>query len=420
MASDNENVSSEPDFSDFSDWHVTEQEEEWPSALKEKPLSEHQVSIVERNAALLLNRHAWIKKAKALEVALLKIKDETARMEKRAEFAIHFDCFLFSSRLPPFVDLTFPCAIIFDKATFSDGNILFHKTVFESDISFYKTKISDGLISFFGTVIKKGNIAFIKVELGQTSISFMETTVTGHFFVESVTFPLIAEFERFFVTGTVAFESCIFREVPDFSDSKFNHPPDVSGIEILAFRKIWIWPWWMADHDKGKQFRKLKAMALAANDHEKDGEFFAYEMLAKRGYEAGSTGPIALFINWLYFTFSNFGQSYLRPLIAMFLSCFAFAIYYATQVNSLLKSAEMNDFALGYSFRNVFPFLGSLLGAVFHPADHKSGFEKIFEKLGPKPELIDWLVTVGFVQNAIGAVLLFLLLLGLRNKFRLK
>ena len=89
-------------------------------------------------------------------------------------------------------------------------------------------------------------------------------------------------------------------------------------------------------------------------------------------------------------------------------------------IRDRLKSAEMNDFALGYSFRNVFLFLGSLFGAVFHPKGHTSRFEEIFQKLPLNSELIDWLVTVGFIQNAIGAVLLFLLLLGLRNKFRLK
>ena len=116
--------------------------------------------------------------------------------------------------------------------------------------------------------------------------------------------------------------------MPDFTDSKFDRPPDVSGMEVLAFKTKWIWPWWKAKEDEGAKFRKLKAMALAANDHEKDGEFFAYEMLAKRGCEAGSKGPVALFLNWLYFTFSNFGQSYLRPLIAMFISYFSFGIYY--------------------------------------------------------------------------------------------
>ena len=65
-------------------------------------------------------------------------------------------------------------------------------------------------------------------------------------------------------------------------------------------------------------------MALAANDHEKDGEFFAYEMMAKRGVE--TKGFFPLLLNTLYGAWGGYGQSYQRPLGWLAGSWAAFAV----------------------------------------------------------------------------------------------
>jgi hypothetical protein len=43
--------------------------------------------------------------------------------------------------------------------------------------------------------------------------------------------------------------------------------------------------------------------------------------------------------------------------------------------------------------------------------------DEITEQAG---SLMDWVIGLSVAQQAIGAILLFLLLLGLRNKFRMK
>ncbi|CAN0587603.1 unnamed protein product, partial [Ectocarpus sp. 12 AP-2014] len=116
--------------------------------------------------------------------------------------------------------------------------------------------------------------------------------------------------------------------IPDFRQSQFSRPPDVSRILFpepgLRVNSLLDWRQTSAtkryfflfstavNKDDVQKLRKLKAMALAANDHEKDGEFFAYEMMAKRGVE--HTTFWQLLFNTIYLKVSFYGQSYLRPL----------------------------------------------------------------------------------------------------------
>ncbi|MEP1441734.1 MAG: hypothetical protein ABJK39_01845 [Hyphomicrobiales bacterium] len=422
MTSDNEGIATEPDFSEFADWHVEEEEKEkWPKGWGNRPLTEKQEAIVGQNVKLLKDRDAWRAKTDAFEGELSKIEDEKARKQKRAEYSIHFDREKFPSGLLDLENYHFPCSVSFYGAAFGDGDVAFSEATFgDGYVSFFRTKFGDGDVSFSGATFGDGYVWFSGVKFRDTTTSFLDVVVKGNFLSSYNTYPSNAHFSRMSVGGTADFSHNTFHQVPDFTDSKIERPPDVSGMEVLAFKRKWIWPWWKADQDEGAKFRKLKAMALAANDHEKDGEFFAYEMLAKRGYEAGSTGPIALFINWLYFTFSNFGQSYKRPFSFLILSLLTGWVGYGLWIGTSLANADRWWFAFGYSFRNFMPLFGSLFRFAPKPSDHESWFDKTFHELAHSGFNVDWLTYVGIFQNFIGLIFLFLLLLGLRNKFRLK
>ena len=431
----------------FPNWHVGDREEEWPDGIGDESLTSDQLRIVENNTELLLDRNRWIEETQKFENGLAAILNADERERVRSEFQIRFDKYEFNNA--SFRGYFFPCFTSFSGAVFKDTTVGFNRSIFKEGVSFDGAKFLNSPANFHGMIVQNGDFYFNHVHVERCVANFFksqflgdiaefdfmvlkkagfsanEVKVTGHLFIKNTRFPCVANFRRLSVGGACDLSKNTFNKVPDFTSSIFDRPPDVSGVDVLAFKgvnilELWSWPCWKSDKDEGTKFRKLKAMALAANDHEKDGEFFAYEMLAKRGHDAANKGRFALFINWVYFILSNYGQSYRRPLFFSGISYCGFTFCYALKARTLLEVAESFDFALGYSFRNVFPFLGSLFGAVFHPKEHKSRFEEIFEKLAPQRELVDWLVTVGFVQNAIGAVLLFLLLLGLRNKFRLK
>lgn len=88
---------------------------------------------------------------------------------------------------------------------------------------------------------------------------------------------------------------------------------------------------------------------------------------------------------------------------------------------SVMPLEKSLAFILEYSAHNTLPLTNTLFRFALTPKEYASGFEasmtKIFATAGG---VSDWLVFFSVIQQAIGAILLFLLLLGLRNRFRLK
>lgn len=166
------------------------------------------------------------------------------------------------------------------------------------------------------------------------------------------------------------------------------------------------------------KLRKLKAMAIAANDYEKDGEFFAYEMMAKRGVE--HTTFWQLLFNTIYWKVSFYGQSYLRPLAWLGASFATFATIYSLMAALPIGGWNSLWFGITYSFKNSLPFLGTLTRSVPSPEGHTSWFAQQLSLLKDAQVGPDWFTVLGTGQAMLSLFFFFFLLLGLRNKFRLK
>ena len=162
-----------------------------------------------------------------------------------------------------------------------------------------------------------------------------------------------------------------------------------------------------------QKYRKLKAMAIAAHDHEKNLEFFGYEMMAKRGVE--TTSGLGLFLNVAYDVLSQYGRSYLRPLGWMLVSLLAFGA-----LNIALTGGHI-AFAFVYSLKNAVPFVGTLAPFVSLPEGYEGWYAETFNEIWKSGRAyIDIMAAAAIAQQIIGLVLLFLLLLALRNRFRMK
>ena len=512
----------EPDFSPFEDWLIDGPAGEWPEPWESDiGLSLDQERIVAANAHDLGNRDAWLEKVQAFEAALAALTEEAQQKATRAQYHIRFDRHVFADGPNDFSYVPFPCSVSFRRATFGEGNVSFRRAAFgvgnvwfdgatfgkgdvslsgaafgegnvsfddaifvDSDVSFIETKFGDGEVSFVDTSIQSGNFWFLDVSLRSTLVCASGMFIGGNLFVKTH-FPNGAVFFRLDVKGTVSFSSSSFAKVPDFTDAKFDRPPEVAGMVVpkprLALPKTltaagrfirWYrgienpdakdrgteedayggkekadgsgsterrrsWPsraasavaeavrristsvfFLAADPKDVTKFRKLKAMALAANDHEKDGEFFAGEMLAKRGTETRTF--FGLLFNSLYWWLSDFGQSYVRPLFWLGGSFVAFGGACLYLIRDALTLADRAWFAADFSFRNMLPLFGSLFRFAAAPKDHLSWYQKTYEKLATAGVDIDRLISLGIAQNLIGTVLLFLFLLALRNKYRLK
>jgi hypothetical protein len=140
---------------------------------------------------------------------------------------------------------------------------------------------------------------------------------------------------------------------------------------------------------------------------EPDGEarlrlFFRQELRAKRGlYRPVSEEWI---VNFLYEALSGYGQSIVRPLSSIVV-CFAigFLIFQGTPVYNVGHLTRPK--AAWLSLANIFAFL-PIKREIFSPA--------IIEGFTNTGQI------VSAVQSLLGAILLFLVVLALRNRFRMK
>ena len=460
----------EDPFAPFADWHVVSHEDEWPKTQERKrPLTDAQKIVVQRNADRLSDRKKWQKLCDAFEFALEKIEDQKERTKKRNQFQIRLDHHQFEEDQCVFATNAFPCPVNFQGATFK-GDAAFFDATFKGDAAFYGATFK-GDAAFFGATFKgdaafygatfKGYAAFFDAtfkgyatffdatfeqnlfftNLAQTPTTMFaaDMVVVGSLYVNSH-FRGPVDFERLEVNGTASFSGASFDRVPNFRDGKFDRPPEVANLvvphakDVLKRNHFWQ-TGWSPDRDidenaedevgfKKKKhhyvarYRKLKAMALAANDHEKDGEFFSYEMLAKRGVE--TTTKAGLLFNTLYYRLSDFGQSFTKPLGWMFTSFIGFTLLNIWLIGFAMQPWDRLHLAWKYSLAHVVPLFTTLFRFGGKPEEFTSRYQTLLNGMDSKNIAVDWFIWFGHLQQFIGTILLFLFLLALRNKFRLK
>ena len=459
----------EPDFSPFEDWLIDGPAGEWPMYWEsKKELSEEQKRIVAVNARDLSDRDAWLNKVQAFESALSALADEAGQKRARAKYHIRFDRHAFKDGPKDFSDYSFPCSVSFVGAEFGEGDVWFRRAKFgEGNVSFVGAEFGKGYVSFYGTEFGEGDVSFRGAEFGEGKVSFYGAkfgegdvwlvnidfrstaipaagmAVAGNLYVKSH-FPEAVNFSRLDVEGTASFSGSSFDKVPDFTDAKFDRPPEVAGMrvprpklkgcnslaadpeDVARFRKLKGWNSLAADSEDVAKFRKLKSMALAANDHERDGEFFAGEMLAKRGTE--TTSFAGLLFNTLYWKISDFGQSFTLPLLWLFHTFLVFAATNLLVISCLIAATRATissytqaiAFSIVLSLKNAVPLLGSLFRFAPAPEGHKGWFQEYYNTLKDDQATVDLLISLGVVESIAGGVLLFLFLLALRNRFRLR
>ncbi|MEO0327586.1 MAG: hypothetical protein AAF217_03205 [Pseudomonadota bacterium] len=385
------------DFADFADWQVHGSGGEWPKPwMNKESLSEKQKRIAKANATLLLNREAWHAKVDSFENAIQKLVGEEVKHAKRLEYHIRFDQASFESDKLDLSNYRFPCSVSFTNVHFNVEKLILDN------------------VHFIG-----GDVWFRPANLNKADFFANGAIINGNFHVFA-DFQGAAYFRRLKVKETADFSKCTFLKVPNFLYAEFSRPPEVSGLEVPPpnFEKPGFIFQTSSNPEEVRLYRKLKAMAIAASDHEKDGEFFAYEMQAKRGVETRQSA--GLLFNSFYFHLSNYGQSFMRPIIYFLAQIALFFCFYSIVVLSKVSDFKFFFFTVENSIRNALPLVGSLFRSVPKPEDHLTSFDQLYSDLIRSGVNIDLLVYLEVLQQISGVVLLFLFLLGLRNRFRLK
>jgi hypothetical protein len=320
---------------------------------------------------------------------------------------------------------SFKKTLFFNSADFDDavffGNADFWGAIFSGRLDIRRVKFN-GKARFFGATFD-GLATFwhtdFRGEVDFEAASFRNITGVGETkFAAEANFSGIRSERAFRIRGAQ------FKCVPDFSEADFKQAVD---FEDVLFPSPSFWK--VGDPGLVKRYRALRRMAIQSADYDREQIAFTGEMRSKRGTEHKVYNP-AFWFGIIYDVLGSFGYSIGRPLFFWITSNLLFALIYLSNTSTdvadwLAKCPGTNSYvwekALTLSFGNALVF-GS-----FRPLDVGAIYGCLYTistgsqlSAGSQPILPPWSTALQIGQGAWSAILLFLLLLGLRNQFRIK
>ena len=217
-----------------------------------------------------------------------------------------------------------------------------------------------------------------------------------------------------------------FSTVPDFQQATFVEAPRLDNVEIepqrsrdISFAAVKAFFKGDSEEERRRRARRqleegswrtLKRLAEQGKDHVSERRFFKEEVIARRGVtDKWCHAPFWLGV--FYQLLSNFGLSLSRPLIAWFMVLLGFAWAYAYGSGGPWWPAFL------LSLHKSLPALSSF----------SSGLPGLYARLygvascdSLRPIVPDSVIVLGIMQTLFSAVMIFLFLLAVRNRFRVK
>jgi hypothetical protein len=282
-----------------------------------------------------------------------------------------------------FESATFPSVIYFESTTFS-GNAHFESATFPG-------------YAFFQSATFSGNADFRSATFSSYA-DFGSATFSGYADFGSATFSSSAAFINAGFAASTFFRHSRFRtEVPDFRGAKMHEATEWHGVH---------WPPAPKDESAAQAqvyaYERLRQEMERLKKHEDEQFFFRKELRARRGLISRWSG--AWLLNYLYEASSNYGQSIARPLLWL-IGVFAIGVAFFVGAPVFNGTRMPVPRAAGLSFANIFSFL---------PIKREIMTPEMITGLSSAAQI------VGVVQSLLGVVLLFLLGLALRSRFRMR
>lgn len=210
----------------------------------------------------------------------------------------------------------------------------------------------------------------------------------------------------------ISLRDCHFAKATNFRDVRFNaRYPDFQGAVLHPETTFTakdsdeggpFWPLAPADPVAAKESCSKIRSNLGKQGFPEDEHFFYRKEMRFVGLAAKN--PVERIANWLFWKVSDYGYSFVRPIGAL-AALFAFGLVAYWGAFLQFGFERPLGKAIGLSFSNLFPYFGLA---------RQYGLEAVAQDLPSVLKL------VGGVQTVFGAVLLFLMALGLRTRFRMR
>lgn len=201
--------------------------------------------------------------------------------------------------------------------------------------------------------------------------------------------------------------NAIFKRSISFEGARFKTWPPNFHESALHSDTNWLdvkWPVPPKERSRAashvRNYQRLKQIMEGLKKHEDELDFFAREMAAQRIVDGDWKSPRGI-LNGLYALTSDYGRSISRPTLALF--------------PLIVLPGMLFDGLSAYSVRDLLPYeaIGLSISNTF-------GILAFAKDTNALKDMLPWAKSLGFIQSTIGATLLFLIGLALRNRFRMK
>jgi uncharacterized protein YjbI with pentapeptide repeats len=305
----------------------------------------------------------------------------------------------------------------FDNTEFR-SNTDFNDTIFVNRATFCKTKFSN-------------HVEFHKAKFSSDAI-FDLTSFEGIADFHSICFESNSSFIAMEGKSHFSFRNAKFHVAPDFNQAHFTEVPQFDDVD---FSKALNHNQSESEENLSSRWRALKRLAIQGHDHERELLFFAEEIKSQRSIQDKAfPNPVNYFNNkpvwlggarywfgYLYEYSSDFGRSVMLPLIWLLVLGFLFQVLYLKYpIDSDLQEAiscDRSEAAIYLSVRSTLPFLP----ATSYSENLSRSYTCLYGKNSDGKENIpNAIVFISIFQTILSSILIFLLLLALRNHFRIK
>lgn len=352
-----------------------------------------------------------------------------------------------------FGETTFGGWTWFENATFNyahfDDSIFssyasFDDSIFNRDTGFYRATFGGDWTTFSrATFCDSAGFSNVKF-IGNALFNQVNFEGTTHF--EKTIFEKVASFDGISGKGFFSFQGSEFHLVPYFNQAHFKEAPQFDDSDFNKAKTGWKW---IRSTDTSSNttsnWRSLKRLAIQGHDHNRELSFFAEEIKSRRGKQDKAfphpfnlvaahgkiwPGGTRYWFGLLYELFSNFGRSIWRPLTWWLVSIFLFSFFYLGQhkatydqnsTNTQLTCLNRSQDNPATAARFLSIYNGLIIAGFGRSEKLSQSYACLYGGGQDQPVTMpDKVVCAGIIQSIFSTVMIFLLLLALRNKFKIK
>jgi len=330
-----------------------------------------------------------------------------------------------------FDSATFSGKALFDSATFS-GITRFDRATFSGIAQFYSANFSGNV--WFGGATFSGNAWFYSATFS-SDVSFGRATFSGDAVFASATFTKStsfrnarfgseekktdADFTAIKVERAFDLTETHFSKMPDFCQADFKQAPDLDDVD---FPLPPAEPLTIGDKDLIPKYRTIRRMAMQSADYDREQRAFKGEMRSRRWGIDKFWHPEGFF-GWCYDWAADCGRSIIRPFAIWLLSIFVFAVLYLPAGNNALDTCVSGKDSIFVKSLYISGRNALVLSTGGKDDRITQAYRCLFgpDNVKLPPDIPDAVSFVeAFVQVPLSAVLIFLFLLAVKNRFKIK